>query len=120
MHVPKHRYGAMLRVEETLASYLSSESASSLKALTLPAKPCRTTLFLVGKAYVASSQAGACPPTMALLQTCQASLIRDLDEGEGRGPDANQKLGWTSDLALCTTNKTAHSVGRSIAAMVSM
>lgn len=34
-------YGVMPKVEQTLASYLSPDTASSLKAPTLPTKPCR-------------------------------------------------------------------------------
>ncbi|KAI2651994.1 Transposon Ty3-G Gag-Pol polyprotein [Labeo rohita] len=53
-------YRAMPRVEQTLASYLSPESASSLKAPVLPSKPLRVTSAL---AY-------------------QADLLKELDEGE--------------------------------------
>lgn len=48
MGLNEHRYAPMLRVEEALANYLSPESASPLKALTLPTNPCRTTSSLVG------------------------------------------------------------------------
>lgn len=47
-------YGAIPRVEETLASNLSPESASSLKAPKLPTKPVRTISVLVGKMYSAA------------------------------------------------------------------
>lgn len=57
-------YGRMPEVEQTLASYLSPVSASSLKAPTLPTKPCRVTSSLVGKAYTAAGQAGACLHTI--------------------------------------------------------
>ncbi|KAI2664009.1 Transposon Ty3-G Gag-Pol polyprotein [Labeo rohita] len=50
-------YRAMPRVEQTLASYLSPESASSLKAPVLPSKPLRVTSALVGKGYTAAGQA---------------------------------------------------------------
>lgn len=43
----------MPKVEQTLASYLSPDTALSLKALTLPTTPCRTTSASVGKAYTA-------------------------------------------------------------------
>ncbi len=63
----------MSRVEQTLASYLSLDAASSLKAPVLPSKPLRTTLALVGNGYKATGQAGACLHTMAVLQTYQVS-----------------------------------------------
>lgn len=43
-------------------------TASSLKGPTLPTKPRRTTLALVGKAYMVAGQAGACLHAMALSQ----------------------------------------------------
>ncbi len=50
-------------VEQTLASYLSPDAASSLKTPSLPSKPLRTSA-LVGKGYMAAGQAGACLHTM--------------------------------------------------------
>ncbi len=76
----------MPKVEETLASYLSPESSSSIKSPILPTKPVRITSALVGKAYSAAGQAAACLHTMSLLQAYQAELI-DLDEGEGINPN---------------------------------
>ncbi len=76
----------MPKVEETLASYLSPESSSSIKSPILPTKPVRITSALVGKAYSAAGQAAACLHTMSLLQAYQAELI-DLDEGEGISPN---------------------------------
>ncbi|MCJ8743458.1 hypothetical protein PDJAM_G00094200 [Pangasius djambal] len=73
-------YRAMPRVEQTLASYLSPGTASFLKAPALPSKPLRTTSALVGKAYTAAGQAGACLHTMAVLQVYQADLLKELDE----------------------------------------
>ncbi|KAL0170784.1 hypothetical protein M9458_035380, partial [Cirrhinus mrigala] len=62
----------MPRVEQTLASYLSPNTASSLKAPTLPSKPLRTTSALVGKGYQeARKQAAAFqryPPRHSLAQ----------------------------------------------------
>lgn len=51
------RYVKMPPVEEPLAGYLSQGEASSLKAPSLPSKPCQTTSWLVGKVYVAAGQA---------------------------------------------------------------
>lgn len=48
MGLNEHRYGAMPRVEEMLASYLSLEPASSLQSLTLPTKPYRLNIALGG------------------------------------------------------------------------
>ncbi|KAI2665856.1 Transposon Ty3-G Gag-Pol polyprotein [Labeo rohita] len=78
----EHGYRAMPRVEQTLASYLSPESASSLKAPFLPSKPLRVTSALVGKGYTAAGQAGACLHTMSVLQAYQADLLKELDEGD--------------------------------------
>lgn len=52
MELRECNYGAMPRVEQTLASCLSPKSALSLKAL--PMKPLKTSLTLVGKAYMAT------------------------------------------------------------------
>ncbi len=60
----EHSYGEMPKVEETLASYLSPESSSSIKSPTLPNKPVRITSALVGKAYSAAGQAAACLHTV--------------------------------------------------------
>ncbi len=75
----------MLKVEETLASYLSPDSSSSIKSPVLPTKPVRIKSALVGKAYSAASQ--ACLHTMSLLQAYQAELLIDLDEGKGISPN---------------------------------
>lgn len=50
-------YMGLLQVGETLVSYLSPGIASSRKAPVLPSKPCRFTLWLLGKAYVVMCQA---------------------------------------------------------------
>lgn len=63
----------MPKVEQMLANYLFPYTASSLKTLTLPTRPCRTTSALVGKA----GQAGVCLYTIAILQAYQAGLLRD-------------------------------------------
>lgn len=70
-------YGVMQKVEETLASYLSPDSASSLKTLTLPTKPCHTTSALVGKAYMAAGRAGVRLHTLSIMKTYQANLLMD-------------------------------------------
>lgn len=106
----EHCYGAMPRIEEMLACYLSTEAASSLKAPTLPTKPCRTTLSLVGKAYMAAGQASECLYTMAILQAYQADLLKDLDEGEGFGYDTIKGA----------TKGMAHVIGCSMSALVAM
>ena len=64
----EYGYKVMPRVEQTLASYLSPDAASSLKAPVLPSKPLRTTSALIGKGYAAAGQAGACLHTMSVLQ----------------------------------------------------
>ncbi|XP_048037401.1 SLAM family member 9-like [Megalobrama amblycephala] len=80
MGLKHYGYGAMPWVEETLASYLSPESASSLKTPTLPTKPLKTTSGLVSKAYSAAGQAAACLHTMSILQAYQADLLGEIDE----------------------------------------
>ncbi|KAL0194632.1 hypothetical protein M9458_008204, partial [Cirrhinus mrigala] len=89
-------YKAMLRVEQTLASYLSPGAASSLKAPALPSKPLRTTTSLVGK--------GACLHTMSLLQAYQADLLKGLADGEKVDLE---ELRRAADLALRAIKETA-------------
>ncbi|XP_056104257.1 uncharacterized protein si:ch211-79h18.2 [Rhinichthys klamathensis goyatoka] len=107
--IDHHSYMTMPRAEETLASYLSPESASSLKAPTLPTKPLKNTSLLVGKAYSASGQAAACLHTMAILQAYQADLLRDMDNCEEVSADAIRELRRTTDLSLRATKETAKS-----------
>ncbi|XP_067241145.1 uncharacterized protein [Chanodichthys erythropterus] len=114
----QHGYAAMPRVEETLAGYLSPESASSLKAPTLPTKPLKTTSNLVGKAYAAAGQAAACLHTMALLQAYQADLLGEIDTSGEATFECIQELRMATDLALRATKETAKEVGRSMAALV--
>ncbi|KAL0148327.1 hypothetical protein M9458_056389 [Cirrhinus mrigala] len=111
-------YRAMPRVEQTLASYLSPEAASSLKALVLPSKPLRITSALVGKGYTAAGQAGACLHTMSVLQAYQADLLKELDEGEEIRDSDISELRRTADLSLRATKETARAIGRSMAALV--
>ncbi|MGL5881628.1 MAG: hypothetical protein ACRCY0_00025 [Synechococcus elongatus] len=116
MGLKEHGYGAMPKVEETLASYLSPQAASSLKTPTLPTKPVRVTSGLVGKAYAASGQAAACLHTMGLLQAYQADLLGDIDGGIT--PGVVDELRRASDLILRATRETAKSVGRAMSALV--
>ncbi len=118
LNVNEHGYGEMPKVEETLASYLSPESSSSIKSPTLPTKPVRITSALVGKAYSAAGQAAACLHTMSLLQAYQAELLIELDEGEGFNPSSVCELRRATDLSLRAAKETAKSIGRSMAALV--
>lgn len=77
MGLKQHDYGALPKVEEMLSSYISPDSASSLKSLTLPSKPLRKTSALVGKAYSPMGQAAACLHTLSILQEYQADLLGD-------------------------------------------
>lgn len=61
---------------------MSVDTASSMKAPKLTARPGKLTSSLVGKIYTAKGQAGACLRTMGVLQVYQA----DLDEGGMRNP----------------------------------
>lgn len=85
MGLKENGYGMMTKVEETLAAYLSPDAVLSLKAPTLPIKPCRTTSYLAGKVDMAASQAGTCLHTIEIMQAYQADLLRDLDEVEEVG-----------------------------------
>ncbi|CAM4628207.1 unnamed protein product [Leuciscus chuanchicus] len=105
-------------VEETLASYLSPATASSLKAPALPSKPVKCTSSLVHKAYAASGQAAACLHTMSLMQAYQAELLGDSEEGGGFSADTVSELRRATDLSLRATKETAKSIGRSMAALV--
>lgn len=40
---------------------------------------------------------------MAVHQAYQADLLRDLDEGQGMGPNAIKELRQATDLSLCAT-----------------
>lgn len=69
--------------------------------------PCKIAYSLVGKAYVAAGQAGACLHTIAILQAYQDDLLKDLDEGNGVGPDIVKELHWVTDFPLRSTKKMA-------------
>ncbi len=70
-------YTAMPVIEDTLASHLSPSLAPSWKYRPLlPSKPCRTTSALIGKSYIAASQAGMALHTMAILQAYQADVLK--------------------------------------------
>ncbi len=111
-------YRAMPWVEQMLASYLSPDATSSLKAPTLPSKPLRTSSALMGKGYAAAGQAGSCLHTMAVLQAYQSDLHKELDEGEGIDAEDIRELRKTADLSLRATKETARAIGRSMAALV--
>ncbi len=57
---------------------------------------------------------------MAVLQTYQAELLKELDEGEGITPEAVKELRQATDLALRATKHTARAVGRSMVGMVTV
>ncbi len=105
MGTSERSYRAMPHVEQTLASYLSPDAASSLKAPTLPTKPLHTSSALVGKGYAAAGQAGSCLHTMAVLQAYQADLLKELDEGEGFSAEDIRELRKTADLSLRATKE---------------
>ncbi|CAM4341551.1 unnamed protein product [Leuciscus chuanchicus] len=111
-------YGMMPRVEESFASHLSPDAASSLRAPTLPTKPCRTTSALVGKAYMAAGRAGSCLHTMGLLQAYQADLLKEADDSGEIAFDDIREMRRVVDLSLRATKETARAIGRSMAALV--
>lgn len=88
-------YEMMPRVEEPLASYLSTDVASSLKAFDLVGRA-----YMAYIAYMAAGRAGACLHTMASLQTYQADLLKDCETGWG-------PVMFQSSLSLCFTKETA-------------
>ncbi len=98
-------YRAMPRVEQTLTSYLSPGTASSLKALVLPSKPLRTTSALVGKGYTVAGQVGTCLHTMSVLQAYQADLLKELDKGKQIRSEDIVELRRTVDFALHATGE---------------
>ncbi len=57
---------------------------------------------------------------MAVLQACQAELLKELDEGEGITPEAVKELRRATDLALRATKHTTRAVARSMAGMVTV
>ncbi len=112
-------YTATPVVEDNLASHLSPSLAPSWKSRPLlPTKPCRTTSALIGKSYIAAGQAGMTVHTMAILQTYQADVLKEMDEGTGLTPEAVKELRRATDLALRATKHTARAVRRSMASSV--
>ena len=111
-------YGMMPRVEESFATHLSPDAASSLRAPALPTKPCRTTSALVGKAYMAAGRAGSCLHTMGLLQAYQADLLKEADDSGEVTFDDVREMRRVVDLSLRATKETARAIGRSMAALV--
>ncbi len=79
---------------------------SSLCSLELPTKPLRTSSSLVGKAYMAAGQAGACLHTMSVLQAYQADLLKEMDEGEDIKNDDIAELHRATDISLRGHRKT--------------
>ncbi len=74
-------------VEDTLASYHRKPSGPLMEVPPLlPTKPCRTTSVLIGKSYMAAGQAGMALHTMAILQACQAEVLKEMDEGDSLTP----------------------------------
>ncbi len=55
---------------------------------------------------------------MAILQTYQADILKEMDEGTGLTPEAVKELRRATDLALRATKHTAHAAGRSMAGSV--
>lgn len=75
----------MVRVEESLAGYLSPSSVN------LP------------KANGVAGHAGASLHTMVVLQAYQADLLNDLDYGKGLAPEVVKELRRATDVALHAT-----------------
>lgn len=88
----KNPYVKIPPVEEMVARHLSQSEVSSLKDTVLLTKPCQTTLWLVGKVYVAAGQAGGAQNMMADLQAFQVDPLKDLDQGQGLSVEAVAEL----------------------------
>ncbi|KAL0146535.1 hypothetical protein M9458_058166 [Cirrhinus mrigala] len=114
----EYGYEWMPPVDETLACYLSTGEASSLKTLSLPSAPLQVTSRLNGKAYAAAGQAVGALQTMAVLQAYKADLLKDLDKGQGLSPNEEAELRHTTDLALRAAKQAATHMGRAMGAMV--
>ncbi len=107
------------RVEDTLASHLLPSLAPSWKSRPLlPTKPCRTTSALIEKSYITAGQAGMALHTMAILQSFQVDVLKEMNEGDGLTPEAVKELRKATDLALRATKHTARAEGRSMAGSV--
>ncbi len=65
-----------------------------------------------------TQQAGAALHTMSVLQSYQADLLKDSDQGQGLPPEAVTELRRTTDLALRATKQTAAAIGRLMSVMV--
>lgn len=103
-------------VEEALATYLSPDTASSLKAPALPTKPCRITSELRELIWLWVGLVLAC--ILSILQAYQADLFKHLDEGDEPMPDDITELRKAADLSLHVTKEMACAISRSIVAMV--
>lgn len=62
--------------------------------------------------------AGGALYTVALLQSYQTDLLKDLNEGHRLSPEAVAKLRWTMELTLKATKQTATAIARSMMALV--
>ncbi len=112
-------YTAVPRVEDTLASHLLPSLEPSWKSRPLlPTKPCRTTSALIEKSYITAGQAGMALHTMAILQSFQVDVLKEMDEGAGLTPEAVKELRKATDLALRATKHTVRAEGRSMAGSV--
>ncbi len=70
-----HGYVRSPPVEETVAAHLCPAAAKTLGSdISLPSKPCRTTVHLANKAYASDGEAASALHAMAVLQVFQAKL----------------------------------------------
>ncbi len=94
-------YGAVPAIKDTLAAHLSPTSAPSWKSRPLLASnSCRTTSALLGKSYMGAGQAVMAFHAMAILQTYQAEVLKEMDERDSVTPKAVKELRRATDLAL--------------------
>ncbi|KAL0148247.1 hypothetical protein M9458_056479 [Cirrhinus mrigala] len=84
--------------------YLSDHSPPA-QTPSLPSILLQVTSRLNGKAYAAAGQAVGVLHTMAVLQTYQADLLKDLENGQGLSPEEVSELRRTTDLALRATKQ---------------
>ncbi len=108
-------YTAIPVAEDTLASNLSPSLAPSWKSRPLlPTKLCRTTSALIGKSYIAAGQAGMALHTMAILQAYQVNVLKEMDEGTGLTPEAEnwEKILPIAGVFWCCRHRLATSKQR--------
>ncbi|KAL0150120.1 hypothetical protein M9458_054547 [Cirrhinus mrigala] len=115
---PARGYTEVPQVERAIAMHLCPQNAASWRGRPrLPSRACKFSSALVAKAYVASGQAASALHAMAILQVCQAKVLKDLHKGVP-DPELLHELRSATDYALRATKVTAQALGRAMSTMV--